>query len=130
MASLKPAFATFQAVSTHNKMAIIIAISTCLHQCSLAVERHHGHRDSYQGKNLVRADLQLRGLHHCHHGRDHSSMQVDMLLENEFKVLHLDLQTTERKREPLSLALASETSKPSDTLPLTKPHQLQQGHIS
>ena len=53
-----------------------------------------------------------------------------MLLENELKVPHLDLQTTERKKEPLGLASASETLKPSDTLPPTKPHLLQQGPIS
>jgi hypothetical protein len=27
---------------------------------------------------------------HCHYGREHGSMQADMMLEKELRVLHLD----------------------------------------
>jgi hypothetical protein len=36
----------------------------------------------------------FRGLVHYHHGRKHSSIQTDIVLE-ELRVLHLDQQTTE-----------------------------------
>ena len=75
MASLEPPFATFQAVSTHNKRAIIFAMRTCFSQCSIAVKRHHGHSDSYKGKHLIGAGLQFGSLNHCHHGGEHSSME-------------------------------------------------------
>ena len=37
----------------------------------------------------------LRGLVHNHHGRKHSSMRADMVLEKELRVLHLDPQAAE-----------------------------------
>jgi hypothetical protein len=45
---------------------------------------------------LIKANISLglaysfRGVAHYHHGRKHSSTQVDMVLE-ELRVLHLDL---------------------------------------
>ena len=37
----------------------------------------------------------LRGLVHDCHGRKHGSMQADMMLEKELRVLHLDPQAAE-----------------------------------
>jgi hypothetical protein len=34
----------------------------------------------------------FRGSVHCRHGRKHGSVQIDMVLEKELRVLHLDLQ--------------------------------------
>jgi hypothetical protein len=47
---------------------------------------------------LIKENIYLRlsysfiSLAHCHHGRKHGSMQTDMALEKEVKVLHLDLK--------------------------------------
>lgn len=38
----------------------------------------------------------FRGLVHYCHGRKHGSIQAEMRLENELKVLYLDLQAAER----------------------------------
>ena len=46
-------------------------------------------------RKLTGACLHFRGLGHCHHGRKHGSMQADMVLEKEPRVLHLDLQAAE-----------------------------------
>ena len=72
---------------------------------SVAVKRHHGHDDSksYKRKHLIRAGLQFRGLVHHHHGGKHDSMQADMVLEKELKLLNLD-QQAEGRREPPDLA--------------------------
>ena len=37
----------------------------------------------------------FRGSVHYHHGGKHDSMQADMVLEKELRVLHLDLQAAE-----------------------------------
>jgi hypothetical protein len=34
---------------------------------------------------------------HCHHGRKHGSLQADVVLEKELRVLHLDLQAARRR---------------------------------
>ena len=48
----------------------------------------------------------LRGSVHYHHGGKHGSMQADMVLEKELRVLHLDLQAAEGNCEPLDLDLS------------------------
>jgi hypothetical protein len=58
---------------------------------SIAVKRHHEHGNSYKGKHLIGAGLQFRGLVHYHHGRKHGSIQSDMMLEKEPRILHLDI---------------------------------------
>ena len=50
---------------------------------------------------LVGAGLQFRGLVHYHHGRNHGSVQADMALEKELRVLHLNLQAEENRLELL-----------------------------
>ncbi|MGZ7186066.1 hypothetical protein ACXWN6_09700 [Streptococcus pyogenes] len=52
-----------------------------LSHCSIAVMRHHDHRNSYKGKHLSGAGLQFRGLVHCHRGEKHGYKQADMVLE-------------------------------------------------
>ena len=37
----------------------------------------------------------FRGLVHCHHGKKHDSMQADMMLENELKILYFYPQAGE-----------------------------------
>ena len=68
------------------------------------MKRHRDHGNSYKGRHLIGAGLQLRGLVHDHHGRKHGSMQADMVPEREPRVQHLDPQAAGRDRETLSLA--------------------------
>jgi hypothetical protein len=73
--------------------------STCLYnkhfthlvRVSIAVKRHHDQSNSYRCKHFIGAALQFRGWVHYHHGGKYGSMQADMLLEKELRVLHLDL---------------------------------------
>ena len=58
--------------------------------CSISLKRHRDQDNSYKGECLIRAGLQFRGLVHYHHGRKHGSVQADMVLEKELRVLHLD----------------------------------------
>ena len=50
---------------------------------------------------LMKANVSLelayrfRGLVHYHHSRKHGSIQADMVLEKELRVLHLDPQAAE-----------------------------------
>ena len=46
----------------------------------------------------------FRGLVHYHHGGKHGSIQADMVLEKELRVLHPDLQTAGRETVTLGLA--------------------------
>jgi hypothetical protein len=62
---------------------------------------------------LIRLAYGFRGLVHYHHGGGHVSMQVDMVLGKELRVLPLDQQAAGRE---------------SGTLPPTRPHLFQQGH--
>ena len=41
----------------------------------------------------------FRGSVHYHHGRKHGSMQADMVLEKELRVLHLDPQAAGRESD-------------------------------
>ena len=65
---------------------------------SIAVKRHHEHGNSYKGKHLIGAGLQFRGLVHYHHGRKRGSVQSDMMLEKESRILRLDLQVAGREK--------------------------------
>jgi hypothetical protein len=60
------------------------------------VKRHHDHFNSDKRKHLTGVGLQFRDLVH-YHGGNHGSVQVDMVLEKELRVLHLDLQATGRE---------------------------------
>ena len=71
----------------------------------------------------------FRGLVPYHHGWKHGSIQADMLLEKELRVLHLDLQAAERDHHTgSSLGMVDLKAWPhNDTLCPTKPYLLQ-GH--
>ena len=57
------------------------------------MKRHHGHSNFYKRKYLiVVAPLQFRGLIYNHGGAGEGSVQADMVLETELRLLHLDLQ--------------------------------------
>jgi hypothetical protein len=48
-------------------------------------------------KNLIGAGLQFRGLVHCHHDRKHGSLQADMVLERQLRILYLDSSAAGRE---------------------------------
>jgi hypothetical protein len=79
------------------------------------VKRHHVHSNSYKGKHLTRAGLQFRGLVPYQYGRKHGSMQADMVLEKELRVLYLNWQEAERERHWAWL----EHLKPQNPPPVT-----------
>jgi hypothetical protein len=60
----------------------------------------------------------------------HGYVQAYMVMERELRVLHLDLQAAEEYCEPWPWLehLRLESPPPSDTLPSSKSHLLQQGH--
>lgn len=45
----------------------------------------------------IKAGSQFRGLVHCRHSGKHGGPQADMVLEKEWRVLHLDLQGAEKE---------------------------------
>jgi hypothetical protein len=47
----------------------------------------------------------FRGSVHCPHGRKHSSIQADMVLEEKLRVLHLDPKATRRDSIWLDLSI-------------------------
>ena len=99
-------------------------LSAWLSQCSIAVKRHHDPDSSYNGKHLTGVCLRLQMVVHYLHGGEHCAGEVAE--SSMYGSLGIG------KREPLGLARALETSKPtpSDTLPPTRPHPLPQGPIS
>ena len=48
------------------------------------------------GQHLIGLSYNVRGSVHYHHGRKHGSVQADMVLEKELRVLHLDLTLAKR----------------------------------
>lgn len=92
---------------------------------SIAVNRHHSHSNSYEGKHVIGAGLELRSLFHYCHGNVHK----DMMLGKQLRIHHLDWQAAGRKGD-IETALSFENSKPTpcNTLPPTHPYLLQKGH--
>jgi hypothetical protein len=56
------------------------------------MKRHHDHCKSDNGKQLIEAGLQFRDLVYYHHGETHGSVQTDIVLEKELRVLHVDMK--------------------------------------
>jgi len=56
------------------------------------VKKYHGHKSSYKGKYFIGAGLQFGGLVHCCYCGKHDSVQADMTLGKDLRVLHLDPQ--------------------------------------
>jgi hypothetical protein len=52
------------------------------------MKRQHDHSNSYKGKHLTGAGLQLRSVVHYHHGGKHGSKQADMVLEKDLILIH------------------------------------------
>jgi hypothetical protein len=74
-------------------------------------------------------------LDHYHHGGKHDSLQADMVLEKELRVLHLDPKAARRIFDLFhtgqSFSIGDLKAYPnSDTLPPTRLHLLQQDHTS
>jgi hypothetical protein len=84
---------------------------------------------------LIKENVQLglasgfRGSVHYYHGGD---VQIDIVLEEELRVLHLDLKAVSRKLLLYSVELEHRTSKPTPSVTLhpTRPHLFQQDHTS
>lgn len=75
----------------------------------------------------------LRGIVLCHHGRKYDGGQVAMMLEEDLRLLHLDLQAAGRGLCPTRLGLKHlrpPSLLPHDIPPPIKSYLLQQDHIS
>ena len=70
-------------------------LNGCLRYSFIAVKGHHDQCNSYKGKHLIRLAYSFRGSVHYHHGGKHGSIQADMMLEKELRVLHIDLWAAE-----------------------------------
>jgi hypothetical protein len=57
----------------------------------IAVKRHHDHGNSSEGKHLIGAGLQVQRFSPLSSWWEHGSVQTNMVLEKELRVLHLDL---------------------------------------
>jgi len=84
---------------------------------------------------LIKANISLglaygfRGSVHYHHGEKHGSVQADMVLEKELRVLHLDPKAARRKffictGQSLSARGDLKARPHGDTLPPTRPRLL------
>ena len=60
--------------------------------------RLHDHSNAYKGNISLGLAYRFRGSVHYHHGGKHGSIQADMMLEKELRVVHLDWQT-EKERD-------------------------------
>jgi hypothetical protein len=63
---------------------------------SIAVKRHRDQGNSYKGKHLTGAVLQVQRFSKLSSRREHDSIQADMVLE-ELRVLHLDPKAGRRR---------------------------------
>lgn len=84
-------------------------------------EETHDHSTAYNGKHLIGLTYSFRWLHYYHHAGEQGGMQADMVVESSTAG-----SEGSRKRKPLGLAWAFDTSEPtlSDTLPSTRPQLL------
>ena len=60
------------------------------------MKRHHDQGNSIKGKHFIVATLQVQRFIHYHHGRKYSSLQADMVLGKELRVLHQDPKAARR----------------------------------
>ena len=71
-----PSVGDFVSLRSWGSIVILVKVS-------IAVKRHHDHRNSNKGKHLiVVVAYSFRGSIHYHHGGENDSMQTDMMLEN------------------------------------------------
>ena len=83
---------------------------------SVTVKRHHYPNNFYKGKHFIGAGLKFRGSAHYQHGRKHSSMQADTVLEKELRVLYVDLQAAKETVCRTGAQLERRPSKPMSTV--------------
>ena len=62
---------------------------------SIAVKRHHDQGNSYKGKHLIGAGLQVQRFSPSSSRQEHGSIQAGMVQE-ELRVLHLHLKAASR----------------------------------
>ena len=98
----------------------------CLSQCSIAVTRHHDHRNSSKESIELGLAYNYRGLVCYQHDRKNVSMQAGMVLE-ELRVLHLFLRQQGEKSHWAWLEHLKAILR--DRFP-PRPQLLQQGHTS
>ena len=67
-------------------------MNSCLSLSFIVLKRHYYQGNSNKSKRLIRVVLQFRGFIHCHHGGNQGSIQANVVLEDELRVLHLDPQ--------------------------------------
>jgi hypothetical protein len=96
---------------------------------SIAMKRHHDHRNSYKGRYLIGAGLQFQRFSPSSSWWEHGGMQAGMVLEKEVRVLHLDLQAADEDCAQMDTGhslniYALKACLHSDTLSPTKPHLL------
>ena len=70
-----------QQTQSYESLRLKEQVSRCL-RVPIAVNRHHDHGNCYKGKHFI--GVAYSSVHH-HHG----SMQADIVLEKELRVLHL-----------------------------------------
>ena len=68
---------------------------TCFVRVFIAMKRHHDQDNSYKGKHLIGAGLQVQRCSPLSSWQKHGSIQVDMVLE-ELRVLQVDLKRARR----------------------------------
>ena len=61
------------------------------------MKRHHDQDNLYKGKHLIGAGLQFQSFSPLSSWKKHGSMQADMVLEKEPRVLHLDPKAARRR---------------------------------
>ena len=72
-----------------------LSILHCLSLGFIAAKRHHDQDNSYKGKHLIGAGLQVQRCSPLSSWQKHGSLQVDMVLE-ELRVLQVDLKKARR----------------------------------
>ena len=74
-------------------MSVYLSIYLSIYlRVSIAVKRQHELGNSYKRKTFnLRLAYSFRGLDYYHHDRKHGSVQAEVILERELRVLHYDL---------------------------------------
>ena len=88
------------------------------------MSRYRDQGKSYKNNISLGLAYSFRGSVYYHHGGKHGSMQADMVLEKELRVLHLDPQAAGRVTQGLTQAF--EITKPTLVIHflviITSPH--------
>jgi hypothetical protein len=86
------------------------------------VKRHYDQGNSYKEQHLIRAGLQVQQFSPSSSRQGHGSMQTDMGLEKELRVLHFDLKDARRRLSSRQLGGGSQSLFSSETLSPPRPH--------